>query len=50
MALGIGLPEGEGEGWEIDLSYRVPGLAAGAAITPLSLLAVFALRRRERPA
>ncbi len=48
-ALAIDLPAGEAEDWEIVLRYRVPGLAAGAAITPLSLLAVFALRRRERP-
>ena len=46
-ALAIALP-GEGEAGRIDLSYRSPGLAAGAAITPLSLLAVLALRRRER--
>lgn len=49
-ALAIGLPAGESEDGEIDLTYRAPGLAAGAVITPLSLLAVFALRRRERSA
>jgi hypothetical protein len=49
-ALAIGLPAGEPERWEIDLSYRAPGLIAGAVITPLALLAVFALRRRERSA
>ncbi|MEP7011498.1 MAG: hypothetical protein ABJC13_14345 [Acidobacteriota bacterium] len=47
-ALAIDLPEGERERWEIDLTYRPPGLAAGALLTPLSLLAAFALRRRER--
>lgn len=47
-ALAVALPEGEAEDQEIDLSYRVPGLAAGAAIAPLSLLAAWALRRRER--
>jgi len=49
-ALAIDLPAGEPERWEVDLSYRAPGLIAGAAITPLALVAVLALRRRERPA
>jgi hypothetical protein len=49
-ALAVDLPAGEPEAWEVDLRYRAPGLAAGAAITPLALLATWTLRRRERPA
>jgi hypothetical protein len=49
-ALAIDLPAGEPERWEVGLTYRAPGLIAGAVISPLALLAVFALRRRERSA
>lgn len=47
-ALAVDLPEGEPERWEIDLSYRTPGLSAGAFLTPLALLATWTLRRRVR--
>ncbi len=35
---------------EVELTYRPPGLMAGAAISPLGLLAALGLRRRERSA
>ncbi len=54
-ALAVALPPGTSGGArpatrEIELRHRAPGLVAGFLITPLSLFAAGALRRRERPA
>ncbi len=49
-ALAVELPAGTTAAREVELRHQAPGLGAGAAITPLALLATWWLRRKERPA